>query len=412
MKNVINFLGFDVFGAAVKGGSGADKDDPTLLAYTGTPIADELTNLAFGSTWTDPATASFSYNNAGVTGLEKHKIGVGDERRNTFLIQAGRNSSTTVKTTVWTSGTDRGNPGVVGKRFGYRFSFNLTDFTEFPNPAAPIAHAVPNVDAFYGSNSLPIVTRAVTGTRVWWNFNGVASNLCPDVVKGQPVHVEVEIGCENPGTAANATLEIKIYVNGDLLYTGKPYSIAQTSVAACRLRFTAQAAASTYMNSFGISDLVISKATDNADVWLPVLGPQVVLPAALDSVEGAGWQTVGASAVVALTDGSDETYMISPALKTPLDAKFDLRLPVGAEVNGLSVFMRGRRDIPASAPLRFDTDVIRQLDGVKVASDAQRALTANLAYYKPVTLVPNNEAGETALQFADSGKLSVRLNVS
>lgn len=412
MKNIINFLGFDSFGAAVKGGTGVDKDDPTLFAHTGTPLADELTSLVFGNPWTDPSVTAFQYNNAGVTGLEKHKIGVGDERRNTFVFQGGRSSNTAYKTTFWTSGVDRGNPGVVGKRFGYRFSFNLTDFTEFPNPAAPVAHAVPNVEMFYGSNSLPIVTRAVTGTRIWWNINGVASNLCPDVVKGQPVHIEVEMGCENPGTGANATLEVKIYVNGDLLYTGKPYSIAQASVASCRLRFTAQAAAQAYMNCFGISDLVISKAVDGTDTWLPVLGPQIVLPAQLESIDAAGWQAVGADAVTALIDGDDATYVVSPALKTPLNASFNLRLPVGAEVNGLSAYVRGRRDIPASAPLKFDTSVIRKLDGSLLASDAQRPLTANLAYYRPVTLLPNNEAGQTALEFADTGKLSLTLNVS
>lgn len=417
MKNVLNFLGFDIFGAAAKGGSGTDMNDPTLGVHTGTPIADELVSLTYGYPWILPSETNFAYNNAGVTGLEKHKIGSGDERRNTFIFQAGRGNNTNIKTSFWTAGiSERANPGIVGSKYGIRFSFNLTDFTEYPNPAAPTAMPAPNVDLFIGSNSLPIVTRAASGTRSYWNVNGVSAALCPDIVKGVPCHFEVEIGWENPPGSGNVTTEVKVYVNGDLMYSAKPWSLSQTVIVQSRLRFTIQATSTqtaNYINTFGLSDLMITKCVDANGNWSAPLGPQVVLPINMESVNAPGWDNVGGAPIIqALTDGLDATYVTSPGDKVALDAKFDMKLPVGSEVNGVSVYIRARRDIPASAALQFNTDVTRQLDGSTLGSDANRLLTSGLAYYRPIAILPNTEAGAAALEFADSGKLNVRLKVS
>lgn len=416
MKRVLNFLGFDIFGTGTKGGSGVDADDPILGAHAGTPIAGELTSLTYGYPWTLPSEANFGYNNAGVTGLERHKIGVGAERRNTFVFQAGRGNNTNLKTTFWTAGIpDRGNPGVVGAKYGIRFGFNLTDFTEYPNPAAPIAMPASNVDVFFGSSSTPLVTRAVAGSRSYWAISGISPNLCPDIIKGQPTHFEVEIGWENPGTG-NAVVDVKLYVNGDLLYAAKPWSVSQTTIAQSRLRFTIQATATqaaTYTNSFGLSDLMISSCVDADGNWTAPLGPQVILPAALETVTASGWDTFGGVPMIqALTDGNDATYVTSALDKTPMTANYNLRLPVGAEVNGVMMYGRVRRDVPASAPMQLSTSLTRMSDGAIVANDPNRAVTGVMNYQRIVNLVPNTVAGAAALEFADSGKLAVQLKVS
>lgn len=408
-NNILNFLGFDSFTAVVKNGSGADAIDPVRTTYEGTPLAQELT-VTYGLAWTLPADTNFQYNNAGVSSASRFRIGTGADARRTFLFGAGRYSVPATPTTQVITAVGRNTSATAGKPWGYRFGFYLTDFTQFPS--TPTNSSIANVTLLMGGNLLPIATRAYSGGRLYWNISGVSAVNCPDIVVGQPTHIEIEIACLNPSSdaATNMSVVVKIWVNGDLVSTQTPWSIAQTSNFAIRLRFNANGSAQTFFNYYGLSDLVISKAVDAEGNALPNLGPQIVRRAATTSVIGENWLPFGTTSLsTAIASPSETLYINSPEPKTPLVIKNNLNILPGAEVNAMHVYVAAGREVAAAAGLNMSWSAARDEDGVSLG-EAVRAVGSTLAYSKVLTA--GYDGYPANLDFADTGRITLRLNVS
>lgn len=409
-NNIYSFNGFDLFGGAVKGGAGADKDDPTGVNTWNTPIGEEL-SVVYGLAWPTVTDGSFQVNNAGVTNLEKHRVGTGADRRNTLVMNCGRSTNSSAMVNVFTA-AGRRSPGVAGVKTGIRYAFYLTDFTEFLNPAAPVA-ANPVVTLMLSTNVFTAVQRTVINGKSYWQVPQVPNTQYPEIVKGVPTHFEIELICENPPASSNADLRLNIWINGDLVVNGLiAWSIGQTSIYEYRMRLNCpRSGAGTWFNSFGISDLVVSNPFNAALERIPPLGPQIVKTAQVTGFTGANWSVTGSSAAVALTDADDGTYVQSPQPRTPMKVDVDLQLPVGAELNGLNVYMRTSRSVAASAPFSVKVDGTRTLDSVTLPGTAASfTVGANPQYQRVMSILPNTQAGIDRLAFADTGKLSINYN--
>lgn len=408
---ILAFHGFDTFGGAFKGGANSDQNDPINVGILNTPMSDTF-SLTYGGSWPDPSNSNFQSNNGGVTGLEKHKIGAGDERRNTLIFQAGRTTNSVSKTTLGIVSTLTTTPTVnPGRPFGFRFGFYLTDFTEFP--ASPATH--PSIlDLMLGSNITSIIQRSVVGGVAYWNIANVPTAQHPRVVRGEPIHVEIELSGNPPMTATTFYLTLKVWINGDLVATSQPWSMTGGPTMGAMLvrpRFVAQAVAVAYMNCFGLSDYVASTIDDGVNP-VPNLGPMMVLTGKVESFDGPEWTVVGGSASTVLTDADAATYVLSPASKPPMSVKVDLGLPVGADVKGLNVYVRSARDVPASAAMSYTTTTLRTIDGKQLGVSPALPVSGTPTFHKPLGLLGNDAAGIEALQFADSGKLTLNFNMS
>lgn len=405
--SVINFLGFDSFGYAVKGGTGTDKDEPTGVGVLNTPILDEFT-ITYGNPWTDPSGAPINYNNAGITGLDKHKIGVGAERRNCFLIQAGRTTVSSYNTQVLTNPRML-QPGVPGQPWGYRFGFNIVDFTEWPGTptATGWEHAL-----MYATNVRAGLLRVASGGKNYWRFSGATTDKDIEIVRGQPTHVEIELSCVAPPPAGTTSQDIrlKVWMNGDLVYDVIAWSAQQVAKGAIRMRMTASSFANNTFTSIGISDYFCTDmfGADSVD-GIPVapLGPQVVLPAPLESVVADGWTAVGGTPIQVLADNDDGTYLISPLASGAMKATFNLNLPAGADLNGLRVFNRASRDIGAAASLWFDAKATKVADGSTVGETLNVPLNSRLVNNSLLAVYGGQPGAAAALSFADTGKFDL-----
>lgn len=409
MQNIYSFNGFDLFGSGVKGGTGADKDDPTGAGVWTTPIGEELT-VSYGSAWNTPADANFTFNNAGVTGLEKHKIGSGADRRNTLVMNAGRVANSAVSASVQTA-LGRRTPGVAGIPTGIRYSFHLTDFTEQLNPASPVG-ASGIVQLMLSTNVLTLISRVSSGNTLKWQLPQIAVAQYPDCVKGVPTHFEVELAAFTPPGTGNATLKLNIWVNGDLLVKDfNAWDISQTSIYEYRLKFYVPSSiAATWYNSFGISDVVVCSPIDTNRQPIPPMGPQIVKTAQVTAFAGTGWTATGGSAADVLSDADDNTYVQSPMPRTPMKLDLDLQLPVGAELNGLNTYIRSVRSIAASAPFSVNVTGNRLLDGVALPSTGAVAVGSVARYIRAMSILPNTQEGTDQLTFGDTGKFSINLN--
>lgn len=409
-NNIYSFNGFDLFGGAVKGGTGVDKDDPTGVNTWNTPIGEEL-SVVYGLGWTAVTDGNFQINNAGVTGLEKHKIGTGADRRNTLVMNCGRSTNTSGMVNVYTA-AGRRSSGVAGVKTGIRYAFYLTDFTEFLNPAAPVA-ANPIATLMLSTNVFTVVQRAVINGKSYWQVPQVPNTQYPEIVKGVPTHFEIELVCDNPPATGNADLKLNMWINGDLVVNNlNAWSIGQTSIYEYRLRLNCPpSGAATWFNSFGISDLVVSNPINAASERTLPLGPQIVKTAQVTAFGGDNWSVTGSSAAAALTDADDATYVQSPQPRTAMKVDVDLQLPVGSELNGINVYMRNMRSVAASAPFAVKVEGVRTLDGVVLPGTASSfTVSANPQYQRVISILPNNQAGIDRLAFADTGKLSINYN--
>ncbi|MDH2154110.1 hypothetical protein [Stenotrophomonas sp. GD03657] len=409
-NNIYSFNGFDLFGGAVKGGTGVDKDDPTGVNTWNTPIGEEL-SAVYGLAWTAITDGNFQINNAGVTGLEKHKIGTGADRRNTLVMNCGRSSNSSAMVNVFTA-AGRRTPGVVGVKTGIRYSFNLTDFTEFPNPAAPVAANLA-ATVMLSTNALVAVQRYVANGKSYWQVPQVPNTQYPEIVKGVPTHFEIELLCFDPPASGNGSLLLNMWINGDLVVKDfLAWSFGQTSIYEYRMRFNCPGSgAAGWFNSYGISDVVVSNPINAAGERIPPMGPQIVKTAEVTAFGGTGWTVTGSSAAAALTDADDATYVQSPQPRTPMKIDVDLGLPVGSELNGLNVYMRSVRSIASSSPFSVKVDGTRTLDGVVLpGAAASFPVGANAQYQRVMSILPNSQAGIDRLAFADTGKLSINYN--
>ena len=408
-NNILNFMGFDSIQHATKGGTGVDAGDPTRASYEGTPHAQELT-VTYGLTWAAPSDTNFQYNNAGVSNMAAFRVAaLAENSRRAFIFGAGRYSAPASPTVQILTATGRNNSGVAGKPWGYRFGFYLTDLTVFPS--TPTSSNIANVTMMLGGNLTPIITRTYVGGRSYWAIPGVAAANCPTIVLGEPTHFEVELSSNTEASSTNMVVTLKIWVNGDLMYSGSAYTVPQTSSYAVRLRFNINGTNQTWMNRFGFSDMVISRVYDDDGVFYPNLGPQLVKRASVTIADPANWTSVNVGAVsAALNNYADTNWAVSPDTKAPLDMQVDLGLPAGVELNAINVYLRAQRDIAASVPMTMSMEASRVGDGVSLGGERNVPVGSQPAFSR--VLSAGTVGSNVPLDFADSGKIALRLKVS
>lgn len=398
--SILFFAGFDCFDTGVKGGSGVDKNDPIDVGIKDTPLADWLT-VNYGSSY--PTNAMI--NTSGVTGEEGYKVGSGKERRNTFILQAGRINNSVASARLNLKNLP--SAGVVGKEWIYRVGFNLTDFTTVADTAASGAGIVYMMANGSGVNN--IIIRAKDAQGVYYSFNGT---IFARPVRGEPMHIELEFGMFAPTMASTFNVSVRLYVNGDYIGFFQPWSSSQSTVTQYSVIWNtlAQASATSQM-TLGLSDIVVSDNLGPGGVDPGPLGPQLVLPVEISEVSAPNWTVTGGTAVEVLKDSSDATFITSPLASGKMDVALNMGLPVGADLNGLKLFARTRRDIGAASVLYYDAIVKRKSDDGILATTSNIPLTSNALNRTLLDIGKDRADYAGQLAFADTGLFNLNLNI-
>lgn len=320
------FFNFDGVGAEVQGPTG----EAAFAPKHGTGLLDtrnaDIKTLLYVPTVPQ-------YNAIGVTGLERHKVGVGADRRNALVIHRSSPTANITNGARIVLGTDM--DARTNRSWRQIYGFTYVDFSD---REPTLAYQM--ISLLRNGARVSLVTRRNNNTLL------VGPEVFP-FERGREYYIEVELFYDAPEKPAGSNAfsarvlidQVEIY-RWNLSLGMLPASGNVT--AGIEVGFSDQSS-NPFPLQVGIADLYVADYEGEAPYNAP-LGPQKVMLKKAEVVDADAWTVTGAAdAQAALADDSDASYIQSPLVDAEASVLFDLGLNQGSILNGIQIYARGSR---------------------------------------------------------------------